>query len=161
MTAPVTTKDEKGASKRRVWRCLDLNSPMIDDTQIAELLKRSRRIAVVGLSDKPWRPSFGVTRYMASRGYEIIPVNPKVSKSLGKTSYASLDDVPGSIDIVNIFRRACFAGPIVDQAAALGVKCIWMQEGVRDEYAAERARGAGIPVIQDRCILKYHRRLVG
>ena len=134
---------------------------MLDDTRIAELLKSSKTIAVVGLSDKPWRPSFGVTQYMASRGYEIIPVNPEISESLGKASYASLGDVPGSIDIVNIFRRSQFVGPIVDQAVTLGVKCIWMQEGVRDDEAAERARAAGMSVIQDRCILKYHQRLLG
>ena len=114
---------------------------MLDDTQIAELLKSSKTIAVVGLSDKPWRPSFGVTQYMASRGYEIIPVNPEISESLGKASYASLGDVPGSIDIVNIFRRSQFVGAIVDQAVTLGVKSIWMQEGVRDDEAAERAPG--------------------
>ena len=134
---------------------------MLDDTQIAELLKSSKTIAVVGLSDKPWRPSFGVTQYMASRGYEIIPVNPEISESLGKASYASLGDVPGSIDIVNIFRRSQFVGAIVDQAVTLGVKSIWMQEGVRDDEAAERARAAGMSVIQDRCILKYHQRLLG
>ena len=134
---------------------------MLDDTQIAELLKNSKTIAVVGLSDKPWRPSLGVTQYMASRGYEIVPVNPEIAESLGKASRASLDDVPGPIDIVNIFRRSEFVSPIVDRAIALGAKCIWMQEGVRDDEAAERARAAGISVIQDRCILKYHQRLLG
>ncbi len=98
---------------------------------------------------------------MASRGYEIIPVNPEISESLGKPSHASLDDVPGPIHIVNIFRRSQFVGQIVDQAIALRAKCIWMQQGVRDDEAAERARAAGIPVIQDRCILKYHQRLLG
>ncbi len=133
---------------------------MLDDKQITELLENSNTIAVVGLSDKPWRPSFGVTQYMASRGYEIIPVNPEINESLGKPSNASLDDVPGPIDIVNIFRRSQFVSPIVDQAIALGAKCIWMQEGVRDDEAAARARAASIPVIQDRCILKYHQRLL-
>ena len=98
---------------------------------------------------------------MTSRGYEIIPVNPEISESLGKPSYASLDDVPGPIHIVNIFRRSQFVGPIVDQAIALRAKCIWMQQGVRDDQAAERARAAGISVIQDRCILKYHQCLLG
>ena len=134
---------------------------MLDDTQITELLKNSKTIAVVGLSDKPWRPSFGVTQYMAGHGYEIIPVNPEISESLGKVACAALDDVAGPIDIVNIFRRSEFVGPLVDRAIALGAKCIWMQEGVRDDEAAERARAAGLSVVQDRCILKYHQRLLG
>lgn len=98
---------------------------------------------------------------MMSQGYEIIPVNPKISHSLGKASYASLDDVPDYAEIVNIFRSSRFVGPIVDRAIGIGAKCIWMQEGVRNNAAAERAQKAGIQVVQDRCILKYHQRLLG
>ena len=134
---------------------------MLDDNAILELLRCTKTIAVVGLSDKPWRPSFGVTQYMMSQGYEIIPVNPKISHSLGKASYASLDDVPDYVEIVNIFRSSCFVGSIVDRAIEIGAKCIWMQEGVRNNAAAERAQKAGIQVVQDRCILKYHQRLLG
>ena len=126
--------------------------------RIAELLKQSRTIAVVGLTDNPLRPSFGVSSYMQSQGYRIIPVNPNVTGSLGEKAYASLLDVPEQIDIVNIFRRPEAVPEIVDEAIQLGVPAIWMQEGVVHEAAAEKARKAGILVIMDRCILKDHMR---
>lgn len=132
----------------------------MSDPEIVELLRSAKTIAVVGLSDKPWRPSFGVSEYMRQQGYTIIPVNPNVEETLGKTAYTRLEDVPEKIDIVNIFRRSQFVGPVVDTAIRLGVRCIWMQEGVRDEEAAARARKAGIGVVMDRCILKDHSRLV-
>ncbi len=124
---------------------------------IADLLKRSKNIAVVGLSNSPLRPSHGVAAYMQSQGYHIIPVNPRIEESLGEKSYPSLLDVPERVDIVNIFRRSEFVGEIVDQAIQLKVPAIWMQEDVIDEHAAERARKAGIFVVMDRCILKEHR----
>jgi hypothetical protein len=124
---------------------------------IAELLKRSKTIAVVGLSDSPLRPSHGVSAYMQTHGYRIIPVNPNVEESLGEKAYASLLDVPEKIDIVNIFRRPEFVEKIVDQAIQLKVPAIWMQEGVVHDRAAEKARQAGIFVVMDRCILKEHR----
>jgi hypothetical protein len=130
------------------------------DPEITELLRAAKTIAVVGLSDKPWRASFGVSEYMHSQGYRIIPVNPNVGETLGSSAYSRLEDVPEKIDIVNVFRRSQFVGPIVDSAIRLGVQCIWMQEGVRDEQAAARAREAGIGVVMDRCILKDHRRLL-
>ena len=133
---------------------------MSNEDQILRIFQYSKRIAGIGLSNKPWRPSFGVSQYMMSQGYEIVPVNPEILESLGKTSYASLDDVPFGIEIVNIFRDSHFVSPIVDQAIALGVTCIWMQEGVRDDVAAERARIAGVFVVQDCCILKFHQRLL-
>lgn len=134
---------------------------MIDDREVVELLRSSKTIAVVGLSDKPWRPSFGVTEYMMSRGYEIIPVNPEISQSLGRVAYANLSEIPDCVEIVNIFRASRFVSAIADRAIAIGAKCIWMQEGVRDDKAAERAREAGLLVVQDSCILKYHQRLLG
>jgi hypothetical protein len=130
------------------------------DPEILELLQTAKTIAVVGLSDKPWRPSFGVSEYMRAQGYMILPVNPKVEETLGASAYTRLEDVPEKIDIVNIFRRSEFAGPIVDAAIRLGVRCVWMQEGVRDDQAAARAREAGIGVVMDRCILKDHSRLL-
>ncbi len=132
---------------------------MMDDSEIAKLLQTAKTIAVVGLSGSPWRPSFGVTQYMQSQGYRIIPVNPNISESLGETAYERLEDVPEKIDIVNIFRRSEFVGEVVDSAIKLGVRWIWMQEGVVDAEAAARAEAAGIGVIMNRCILKYHRRL--
>jgi hypothetical protein len=137
-----------------------MSDPEITDLEITNLLRKAKTIAVVGLSDKPWRPSFGVSEYMQSQGYRVIPVNPRVGETLGAHAYESLENVPEKIDIVNIFRRSEFAGPIVDSAIRLGVGCIWMQEGVRDEQAAARARQAGISVVMDRCILKDHRRLL-
>jgi uncharacterized protein len=113
---------------------------------------------VVGLTDNPLRPSFGVSSYMQSQGYHIIPVNPNVRDSLGEKAYASLLDVPEKIDIVNIFRRPEAVPDIVEQAIQLKVPAIWMQEGVVHEEAAEKARKAGIFVVMDLCILKEHRR---
>jgi uncharacterized protein len=124
---------------------------------ITDLLKRARTIAVVGLSNSPLRPSHGVSAYMQSQGYRIIPVNPKIDESLGEKSYRSLADVPGKIDIVNIFRRPEFVEDIVDQAIRLKVPAVWMQEDVINENAAEKARQAGIFVVMDHCILKEHR----
>ncbi len=129
---------------------------------IAGLLERSKTIAVVGLSDNPLRPSYGVSAYMQSHGYRIIPVNPQIEECLGEKAYATLLDipekaVPEGIDIVNIFRRPEFVEEIVDQAIQLKVPAIWMQEEVVHEKAAEKALAAGILVVMDRCILKEHR----
>jgi len=124
---------------------------------IGDLLKKVKTIAVVGLSNKPLRPSHGVSLYMQQQGYRIIPVNPRIESVLGERAYASLADVPEKIDLVNIFRRSEFVPEIVDQAIALGVPAVWMQEDVIHEQAAEKARQAGIFVVMDRCILKEHR----
>lgn len=124
---------------------------------IAELLHHSRTIAVVGLSDNPMKPSFGVSQYMQSQGYRIIPVNPQVPEVLGEKSYASLRDIPEKIDIVDVFRRPEAVPEIVDQAIALKVPALWLQETVVHEEAAEKARRAGIFVVMDKCILKEHR----
>jgi hypothetical protein len=124
---------------------------------IAELLKNAKTIAVVGLSCNPLRPSHGVSAYMQSHGYRIIPVNPNIEECLGEKAYASLLDVPDKIDIVNIFRRPEFVEAVVDQAIQLNVPAIWMQEDVIHERAADKARKAGMFVVMDRCILKDHR----
>jgi uncharacterized protein len=123
---------------------------------IAELLKRANTIAVVGLSTDPLRPSHGVSAYMQSQGYRIIPVNPKIKSCLGEKAYASLLDVPEKIDIVDIFRRPEFVEQVVDQAIQLKVPAIWMQEDVIHEKAADKARSSGIFVVMDRCILVEH-----
>ncbi len=123
---------------------------------IAEVLKRSKIIAVVGLSSNPLRASYGVSAYMQGHGYRIIPVNPNVEESLGEKSYPSLLHVPEKIDIVNIFRRPEYVEEVVDQAIQLKVPAIWMQEEVIHEKAAEKARKAGIFVVMDLCILKEH-----
>jgi predicted CoA-binding protein len=123
---------------------------------IRDLLQRARNIAVVGLSNSPLRPSHGVSAYMQSHGYRIIPVNPTIDEALGEKSYASLLDVPERIDIVNVFRRPEFVDEVVDQAIRLKLPAVWMQEDVINESAAARAREAGIFVVMDRCILKEH-----
>jgi uncharacterized protein len=128
---------------------------------ITDLLKRSRTIAVVGLSNSPLRPSHGVSAYMQSHGYRIIPVNPKITGSLGEKAYPSLREIPGKIDILNIFRRPEFVEEVVDQAIDLKIPVIWMQEGVIHEKAAQKARNAGMVVVMDRCILKEHRARFG
>ena len=132
---------------------------------ICELLSRVKTIAVVGLSDGPLRPSYGVSAYMQAQGYRIIPVNPRIAEALGETSYPSLLDVPielaKKIDLVDVFRRPEFVGEIVEQAIQLKIPAIWLQEGVTDERAAERARSAGMFVVMDRCILKEHRARFG
>ena len=124
---------------------------------IGDLLKKVKTIAVVGLSNKPRRPSYGVSLYMQEQGYRIIPVNPNIESVLGERAYASLADVPEKIDLVNIFRRSEFMPEIVDQAIALKIPAVWMQEDVIHEQAAGKARQAGIFVVMDRCILKEHR----
>ncbi len=124
---------------------------------ISEILKHARNIAVVGLSNSPLRPSHGVSAYMQTQGYHIIPVNPNIEEALGQQAYPSLMKVPEKIDIVNIFRRSDAVAAVVDQAIALKVPAIWMQEGVIDEKAADKARAAGIFVVMDRCILVEHR----
>ncbi len=127
---------------------------------IAELLRTARTIAVVGLSNRRMRPSYGVSEYMQSAGYRIIPVNPNEAEILGERSYPSLEAIPERIDIVDIFRRSEFVPEIVDAAIRVGAGAIWMQEGVVHEPAADRARAAGLVVVMDRCILKEHRKLV-
>jgi predicted CoA-binding protein len=128
-------------------------SPLPSDDEVKKVLREARTIAVVGLSSSKFRPSYGVSQYMQSAGYRIIPVNPNEREALGEKAYARLEDVPEKIDIVDIFRRSEFVGEIVDVA-------IWMQEGVADEAAARRARDGGLFVIMDSCILKEHRRLL-
>lgn len=135
------------------------SSPQSDP--IADLLKRSKIIAVVGLSNSPMRPSYGVSAYMQTNGYRIIPVNPNIKESLGEVAYDSLLNVPAKIDIVNIFRRPEFVEVVVDQAIRLKVPAIWMQEEVINEKAARKARQEGILVIMDRCILKEHKTRFG
>jgi uncharacterized protein len=132
---------------------------------IYELLSRAKTIAVVGLSDSPLRPSHGVARYMQAAGYKIIPVNPRIAEALGEKSYASLLEMPlevaKKIDLVDVFRRPEFVDEIVEQAIQLKIPAIWLQEGVIDERAAEKARKAGMFVVMDRCVLKEHRARFG
>jgi predicted CoA-binding protein len=129
-------------------------NPVGDESAIAELLASSKTIAVVGLSSKPFRPSFGVSQYLQSAGYRIIPVNPNESSILGEKCYARLEDIPEKIDIVDIFRRSELVPEVVDAAIQIGARAVWMQEGVVNEPSAAAARRAGLFVVMDICIAK-------
>ena len=128
---------------------------------IKEILETYKNIAVVGLSSQTSRPSYSVSRYMQTVGYRIIPVNPNETEVLGEKAYASLDDVPGKIEIVDIFRRPEFVPDVVDAAIRRKARVIWMQLGIVNEAAAARARAAGLEVVMDRCILVEHRAELG
>jgi predicted CoA-binding protein len=128
-------------------------------SNVSEILKNARTIAVVGLSPNPMRPAFGVSQYMKNAGYKIIPVHPAHREVLGEKAYPRLEDIPEPVDIVNVFRRSEFVPPIVDSAIQIGARAVWMQEGIEDEQAARKARDAGLDVVMDRCILKEHRRM--
>jgi len=132
---------------------------------IHELLSRAKTIAVVGLSDRPMRPSHGVSAYMQAEGYTIIPVNPQIQEALGEKAYPSLLEIPPElaekIDLVDVFRRPQFVDEIVEQAIQLKIPAIWLQEDVINQRAAEKARAAGMFVVMDLCILKEHRARFG
>lgn len=125
---------------------------------ILEVLKKYKTIAVVGLSSDARRPSHEVSAYMQSAGYRIIPVNPNEKGVLGEKSYARLEDVPEKIEIVNVFRRAEEVPPVAESAIRVGAKVLWMQLGIENAEAAERARAAGLVVAEDACILVEHRK---
>jgi uncharacterized protein len=132
---------------------------------IYDLLARTKTIAVVGLSESPMRASHGVSAYMQAAGYRIVPVNPRIAEALGEKAYPSLLEVPldvrERIDLVDVFRRPEYVDEIVEQAIQLRIPAIWLQEGVINERAAEKARKAGMFVVMDRCVLKEHRARFG
>lgn len=134
----------------------DAPLPLSAGDPVTQILKSSRTIAVVGLSSRRFRPSHGVSEYLQSAGYRIIPVNPNETEVLGEKCYAKLEDIPEKIDIVDVFRRSEFVPEIVESAIRIGARGVWMQEGVIHSDAAERARRAGLFVIMDACILKEH-----
>jgi hypothetical protein len=125
-----------------------------------KMIRDGKTIAVVGLSNRRSRPSYGVSEYLQSQGYRIIPVNPNETEVLGEKSYATLEDIPEPVDIVDIFRRSEAVAEVVDSAIKIGAKGVWMQEGVVNEDAAAKARAAGLEVVMDHCILKEHRKMV-
>ena len=123
------------------------------------MLKTAKTIAVVGLSSRRWRPSYGVSEYMKNAGYKIIPVNPKEVEVLGEKAYPALEDIPEQVDIVNIFRAFGIRSGSCRRSDSNRAKMVWMQESVVHPEAAEKARAAGLMVVMDRCILKEHRKL--
>lgn len=128
--------------------------------EVTQILKQYKIIAVVGLSDKPDRPSYGVSEYMQSAGYRIIPVNPAAKgEILGEKVYANLKEIPEKVEIVDVFRKPEAVPEIVDDAIAIGAKVVWLQDGVVHNAAAEKARKAGLMVVQSKCLLREHRRM--
>ena len=128
--------------------------------QIRSLLQEAKTIAVVGLSPRPDRPSYRVSRAMQGFGYRIVPVRPAVAEILGEKAWANLSEIPFAVDMVDVFRAGDQIDPIVDECIALGVKRLWLQDGVINEAAAERARAAGITVVMDRCVWRDYMELV-
>lgn len=137
------------------------SSPNPSDEEIRQLLLRVRAIAVVGLSPRMSRPSHGVAAQMQRFNYRIIPVRPAVESVLGEKAYASLREVPDKFDLVNVFRAPEYVNKIVEECIALGVPAIWLQDGVVNVPAAERARQAGLTVVMDRCVYREYLRLFG
>ena len=131
-----------------------------DEETLGKILEDQPSVAVVGLSPNSSRVSNSVSRYMQDHGYTIIPVNPATDEALGRESYPDLASIPEQVDIVNVFRRSEFVAEIADQAIQKGAKVLWLQEGVRDDNAAQKAKNAGLTVIQDLCIKKAHHRLM-
>ena len=127
--------------------------------EIEKIIKESKNVAVVGLSNKLGRPSLTVASYLKGQGYKIIPVNPTIQEVGGDKCYPDLASVPDRIDIVDVFRKSDEVLPVVDAAIKIGAKAIWMQEGVVNEEAANKAREAGLMVVMDKCMLKEHARL--
>jgi uncharacterized protein len=125
----------------------------------SDILSKYKTIAVIGLSPNTMRPSYGVSDYMKRSGYRIIPVNPGHAQILGEKCYRTLDDVEGPVDIVNVFRRSEYVPDIAEAAIRKGAKVLWLQEGISNEDAAQKARDAGLEVVMDTCILKEHRKL--
>ncbi|SRR6266508_4202656 len=126
------------------------------DETICAILSQFRRIAIVGLSEKPWRASHRVAAYLLEQGYDIIPVNPRFQAILGMASYPSLSSTPGPVEVVNVFRRVEHIPEIVEQAVAIGARAVWMQAGLEHPQAAERAQHAGLLVVMNRCIMVEH-----
>jgi predicted CoA-binding protein len=126
-----------------------------------QILESSRVVAVVGVSPNPDRPSYKVASYLKQHGYKVIPVNPQVDEILGEVAYPDVISIPGSVDVVDIFRRAEEVTAIVEEAIKIEAKAVWMQEGVMNEAAAAKAEAAGLLVVMDRCMKKEHRRLHG
>jgi predicted CoA-binding protein len=132
-----------------------------DINTLRRILRQSKTIAVVGLSANWWRPSFFAAKYMQEHGYRMIPVNPQYPQVLGQKCYASLKEIPEKVDIVDCFRRSEDIAPIADEAIAIGAKVLWMQLGVINHEAADKARKAGLDVVMDRCVKIEHARLFG
>jgi len=134
---------------------------MNSDKEMKEILLSSKTIASVGLSSSDEKESYWIVSYLKEQGYRIIPVNPKATEILGEKVYASLSDIPDKVDVVQVFRKSEDVPPVVDEAIKIGAKIVWMQEGIVNEEAAQKARAAGLRVVMDACMRVTHRRLIG
>jgi predicted CoA-binding protein len=134
---------------------------MNQDHMLKEILQSTKTIAVVGLSSNPAKESYAIASYLKGQGYRIIPVNPTVSEILGEKSYPDVQSIPEKVDVVQIFRKSEDVPPVVDDAIKAGAKVVWMQEGIVNEEAAQKAQAAGLQVVMDACMRATHRRLIG
>lgn len=137
-----------------------MTETQITDAALRQLFETARTIAIVGLSDNPARPSYGVARYLQAQGYRIVPVNPRVNAPvLGEACFARLEDIPFAVDIVDVFRRTEDVEPLADSAIAIGARCLWQQIGVANEVAHRKVQAAGLVSVIDRCTKVEHARL--
>jgi predicted CoA-binding protein len=134
---------------------------ILSDPQIRHILETAVTVAIVGLSDEPDRDSYRVAEYLQDHGYHIVPVNPTVESVLGQKSYARVTDIPGQIEIVDVFRKPDAVPPVVAEAIEARARVVWLQPGVVNQEAAETAEAAGLQVVMDRCIKMEHQRLFG
>ena len=133
----------------------------MSDEQMKRILQTARTVASVGVSSNPVKESYGVVAYLKSQGYHIIPINPGGGEILGEKVYVDLAGIPEPVDVVQLFRPSEEVMPYVQQAIHIGAKVVWMQEGIRNEDAAQVARAAGLEVVMDQCMREDHRRLIG
>jgi predicted CoA-binding protein len=134
---------------------------MNTDQMMKDILLSTKTIASVGLSSNPAKESYGIVHYLKSQGYRVIPVNPTADQILGEKSYLDLESIPEKIDVVQVFRKPEDVPPVVESAIKVGAKTVWMQEGIVNEEAAQKAREAGLQVVMDACMRATHRRLIG
>jgi predicted CoA-binding protein len=134
---------------------------MNNDQMMKDILLSTKTIASVGLSSNPGKESYGIVQYLKSQGYRVIPVNPTADQILGEKSYPDLESIPEKIDVVQVFSKPEDVPPVVESAIKVGAKTVWMQEGIVNEEAAQKARGAGLQVVMDACMRATHRRLIG
>ncbi len=134
---------------------------MNSEKEMKEILLSAKTVASVGLSSNPAKESFGIVQYLKDQGYKIIPVNPTATEIMGEKAFPDLSSVPEPVDVVQVFRRPEDVPPVVEEAIKIGAKVVWMQEGIVNEEAAEKARGAGLQVVMDACMRAAHRHLIG
>lgn len=134
---------------------------MNNDQMMKEILRSAKTVATVGLSSNPEKDSYSVAQYLKTQGYRVIPVNPTATEILGETSYPDLESVPEKIDVVQVFRKPEDVPPVAESAVKVGAKAVWMQEGIVNEEAAQKARAAGLQVVMDACMRETHKRLIG